>query len=287
MANNPKKMKDPTEAALSAIQEALQIRDDDKPAGQPRPRLTEPTVRSPGAARRGALARPAFRSRRYRQTSSSRRPRARAGRAAGVAPSAANDDRAIDRPDPAGAAAPPGAHVLHSSPASLPASGSSAGLRSAGSTSLRSAGGARPEPALTAPMLGRAGARLPAAGHLLLRARPHGVALAGTAADRAVDGRGRHAARRARDRRARIDRHRRPGDPPRSRRHGRRRRARAGARRRARNAGAERSRPRSNTPTATTRCASAACCRISPASATRWSARPSRCATPSTASISI
>jgi len=32
MANTPKKMKDPTEAALSAIQDALQIRDDDTPA---------------------------------------------------------------------------------------------------------------------------------------------------------------------------------------------------------------------------------------------------------------
>src|SRR4051812_41622432 len=31
MANTPKKMKDPTEAALSAIQDALQVRDDDKP----------------------------------------------------------------------------------------------------------------------------------------------------------------------------------------------------------------------------------------------------------------
>ena len=30
MANNPKKMLDPTEAALSAIQEALNIRDEDQ-----------------------------------------------------------------------------------------------------------------------------------------------------------------------------------------------------------------------------------------------------------------
>jgi len=34
MANTPKKMKDPTEAALSAIQDALQIRDDDTPTQQ-------------------------------------------------------------------------------------------------------------------------------------------------------------------------------------------------------------------------------------------------------------
>ena len=30
MANNPKKIVDPTEAALSAIQEALRVRDDDE-----------------------------------------------------------------------------------------------------------------------------------------------------------------------------------------------------------------------------------------------------------------
>ena len=35
MANNPKKIVDPTEAALSAIQEALKVRDDQtEPAGQ-------------------------------------------------------------------------------------------------------------------------------------------------------------------------------------------------------------------------------------------------------------
>ena len=49
---------------------------------------------------------------------------------------------------------------------------------------------------------------------------------------RPVDGRSRDAARRAGSRGARFHRHRRPGDPPRSRGHGRRRRARAGARRR-------------------------------------------------------
>ena len=32
MANTPKKMKDPTEAALSAIQDALHVRDDDTAA---------------------------------------------------------------------------------------------------------------------------------------------------------------------------------------------------------------------------------------------------------------
>ena len=103
----------------------------------------------------------------------------------------------------------------------------------------RTAGRARPDRPDRADA-GRAGRDLLRADHLLLRARPHGLAVAGIAADRPVDGRGRHAARRAGDRRARIDRHRRPGDPPRGRRHGRRHRARAGARRRARDAGGER-----------------------------------------------
>ncbi len=35
MANNPKKIVDPTEAALSAIQEALKIRDDESRRLQP------------------------------------------------------------------------------------------------------------------------------------------------------------------------------------------------------------------------------------------------------------
>jgi hypothetical protein len=34
MANTPKKMKDPTEAALSAIQDALHVRDETEPKDQ-------------------------------------------------------------------------------------------------------------------------------------------------------------------------------------------------------------------------------------------------------------
>ena len=140
---------------------------------------------------------------------------------------------------------------------------------------------------LSAPILGVLAHDLLCADHLLLRARPHGVALAGAAPDHPVDGRGRDAARRARDGGARIHRHRRPGDPPRGRRHGRRHRARAGARRRARDAGRQRGvgararlqRQRSAHPRR--------CCRTSASSATPWSARPTRSATPSTASISI
>ena len=62
MANTPKKMKDPTEAALSAIQDALQIRDDSttqpstttpssptasEPADKPWPGLRKPTAKAP------------------------------------------------------------------------------------------------------------------------------------------------------------------------------------------------------------------------------------------------
>ena len=47
MANYPKKMMDPTEAALSAIQEALKIRDDD-PASRKRSGATR---RNPRAGR--------------------------------------------------------------------------------------------------------------------------------------------------------------------------------------------------------------------------------------------
>src|SRR6478672_9563729 len=45
MANNPKKIQDPTEAALSAIQEALEVRDH-KPATDesPAPVSTEPEI---------------------------------------------------------------------------------------------------------------------------------------------------------------------------------------------------------------------------------------------------
>ena len=68
--------------------------------------------------------------------------------------------------------------------------------------------------------------------------------------------------------RPRIDRDRRPGHPPRGRGHGRRRRARARTRRRTRSVGCTTKSPRSSAPTTTTRCASAACSKTSPVSAT-------------------
>ena len=42
MANNPKKIVDPTEAALSAIQEALKVRDEDDQPGHRADSIPEP-----------------------------------------------------------------------------------------------------------------------------------------------------------------------------------------------------------------------------------------------------
>ena len=55
MANNPKKIVDPTEAALSAIQEALKVRDDDE--GEPDQRVAERSRAALKRRRRGTLAR--------------------------------------------------------------------------------------------------------------------------------------------------------------------------------------------------------------------------------------
>ncbi len=84
-----------------------------------------------------------------------------------------------------------------------------------------------------------------------------------------------------------FDRLRRPGDPARGRGDGRRRRARAGARRRTRSRWSTTRWRRWSAPTTTTSCASATCSTASPSSAKPWSARPSRSATPSPTSTSI
>ena len=55
MANNPKKIVDPTEAALSAIQEALKVRDDDE--GEPDQRVASIPEPPSSVAERGTLAR--------------------------------------------------------------------------------------------------------------------------------------------------------------------------------------------------------------------------------------
>src|SRR5262249_24957267 len=49
MANNPKRMQDPTEAALSAIQEALNVPDLDQPAPRGAPRCRPPPRAGPRA----------------------------------------------------------------------------------------------------------------------------------------------------------------------------------------------------------------------------------------------
>ncbi len=136
------------------------------------------------------------------------------------------------------------------------------------------------------PLAGRAGGRVLRADRLLLRPRPHAGALAGAAHHRPVDGRGRDPPRRAGDASRTI-----PSSAS----------ARRSAARSPRwaTASSARSRappsskpwsttrsPRSSAPTTTTSCASAPCSTDSPRSARPWSARPSRCATPSPTSIS-
>ena len=219
MANYPKKLKDPTEAALSAIQEALNLQDEEQAVSRPvGDSLRQRGKRGCGAGGKRSLRRAHRRS--YRRRRGQRRS-------------------AIDRPDPASTAAPPGALVLfrrHRFFLRLDRRlrGAVMGL------SFR-----HPYCAWFRPFADRADDRPRrcgfAARHLLLRRRAYGVARAGTAPDRAIDGTSRDAAFRARERGARFHRHRRTGDPPRGRGHGRRRRTGAGARQRARSAGAERS----------------------------------------------
>ena len=62
MANNPKKIVDPTEAALSAIQEALKVRDgadlqDDRTEDLPEPPVRNEWPESPALDRRHAYER--------------------------------------------------------------------------------------------------------------------------------------------------------------------------------------------------------------------------------------
>ncbi len=149
----------------------------------------------------------------------------------------------IHRGDPARPAAPASADILPVRDGILRALAerrAAAGLDVSAATAVR----ARPDRPDRAGA-GRARCGLFRADHLLLRSRPHGMALAGIAAHHPIHGRGRHAVGRARGGGAGIHRHRRPGDPARGGRHGRRHRARARARRRARDLGGERGlRPR-------------------------------------------
>jgi hypothetical protein len=63
MANNPKKTIDPTEAALSAIQEALNIRDDEEPAAHPMDPVIEPRGGHDDERRVAAPPQPSFHDR--------------------------------------------------------------------------------------------------------------------------------------------------------------------------------------------------------------------------------
>ncbi len=235
MANNPKKVKDPTEVALSAIQEALNISD------------TTADTQPKFARQRTRRLRPVRRPRRPIPICLSTRGAKR--RAAGV-----RSDRGAAQPPvapPMTIAKPSDRFCRRSRRAALPA----ASIRSPplfGGVWMVGCGAAdRQLPALAAggdrTERRRAGAGRPCrvvlcAGAVVLFPREPGLARPGNAHDRAVDGAGRDPLLRARGRGRRLDGDRRPGDPPRSRRDGRRRRARDRARRRTGNARRQRSR---------------------------------------------
>ena len=229
MANNPKKVKDPTEVALSAIQEALNISDTnvDHQSKFARQR-TRPQTSPSGSA---AL----FRYRRLtRAEALSGRCSIRIEEPRGPR-RAANDDRetigqilqAIQKGSPArsvytlasvfGGVWVIGCGLLTVSflPALQAAIGQSGGVL----------------------VLGRPCRVVLCAGAVVLFPREPRLARPGNADDRAVDGAGRDPLLRARGRRRRSDGDRRASDLPRSRRDGRRRRARDRARRRTGNAG--------------------------------------------------
>ncbi len=228
MANQANK-KDPTETALLAVQEALNAADPKRNAAQPcrpgpdgrgpEPALTEPArSRTLRRAAKPDIQGPAPRAGPVRV----RRDRRRACR-----PARRQRRPPVDRPDSAdrcSAARRATSYVV----ATLFALAWVAGglilttlylpdLRAVGEGAL---GDARPD---------RHRRAAAGADPVLLRPRPYGLALAGAAPDRAIDGRRRHAPGRAGRRRPRIRRDGGPGDPPRGRRHGRRRRTRAGA----------------------------------------------------------
>ena len=234
MANNPKKVKDPTEVALSAIQEALNISDTtvDTSRNSLGNELAPPT--SPSRA--AGLFRHRLRH----------RARARSGRC-----SIRSKSRAVPAAPPMTIAKPSDRFCRRSRRAALPAASirlprvfGGVWIVGCASADLQlpalAAGGDRTERR-------RAGARRPCgavlcAGAVVLFPRQPRLARPGNADDRAVDGAGRDPLLRARRRGRRFHGDRRSGDPPRGRRDGRRRRTRDRARRRTRNAGRQRSR---------------------------------------------
>ena len=218
MANYPKKMTDPTEAALSAIQEALNIRDDDAAGGSRPDGMADLLSARAAAASRRVTQSPTIPTPSARATSRHRPPRA------------ANDDQqsigqilhALQRrPARSSYFCRHGVFLRLDCRLSCFVLGLSFGPQ------CRARSGPLARRSHDRSRRGRT-----VADHLLLRRRPHGLARPGIAPDRPIDGAGRHAACRARKRGARFHRHCRTGHPPRSRGHGRRRRAGAGARQR-------------------------------------------------------
>ena len=272
MANNPKKVKDPTEVALSAIQEALNISDTDR-RSQPefdrqRRCAAHHAVRSPGLLRNAVRHAPE-----RRPPGSSIRSTSRARPAAPPMTIAKPSARSCRR---SRRAAPPAASIR------LPPCSPAVWMVGCGLLTVSflpvAAGRDRTERR-------RAGARRPCgavlcAGAAVLFPRKPCLARPGNAHDRAIDGAGRDPLLRAR----RL--------LPATRWSPSVRRSAARSRRWATASNARSRAPanwkpwsptksqRWSAPIATTKCASARCCRTSPISATIWSARPSRFAAP-------
>ena len=209
MANNPKRIQDPTEAAMSAIQEALNLREDPPAACRSRlPRPHQPPIRSPTCAERGRA--PAREGR--RRPTRSAPPidedlflQETVGRGAGAGrPRRGQADPARrQRRPPVGragspvAAAPPLARALHGGVLPLRRLGGRSACWSASSyfgTDLRAIARQGVHPTLFALA---AGIALPVL--LFYVRRPHDPPRAGAAHHRALDDRSRDAACRARD----------------------------------------------------------------------------------------
>ena len=279
MANTPKKMKDPTEAALSAIQDALHVRDDDDKDTMATPSASalpaDAATDAPWPGLRSSAKSDVYADedlRRSDDNASPRRP-------------AANDDqelignilRTIQRR--------PAKHARNSLPSVFAAVWVIGGFL-LGWLYLPEIQAALGPTGLTAPVLLVLGAIYLAPvvffyvlAHMAVRSQEMRLIAQSMAevamrlAEPETVGAG-------------VDRHRRSGDPPRGRGHGRRHRARVGARRRARDPGRQRGVGARTRYKPATKYVSARCCRTSAASATRWSDRPSRSATPSTACTS-
>ena len=272
MANNPKKVKDPTEVALSAIQEALNISDAPPPTarrGSVRSDVTPTNSPSP----------PSYDEAAFDTRPSADRPIFEPIEEPRPTPPRRQRRPRNHRPDSAGhSEGPPCPQRLHARhavrrrldrrrrPADRQLPALAAGRDRPGQR--RHAGAGRPRGVVLC------------AGAAVLFPREPVLARPGIAHDRAVDGAGRDPLFGARGRRQRLR------WSPSARRSAAKSRRWATASNAPSRAPAN-SKPWSPTksrrwsaPTATTKCASARCCRTSPISATTWSARPNRFAAP-------